>query len=347
MEKPSRAQRNRLRLEATPDDRVEVRELLADYLERTGLTEPDFAKRIGYSTPAIRLFASDRWHRVAGSSKNIIRAIREFIAAHPIAPITDVFGDLYETANLRAIRATFQRLLRRPVSYMIYGPPGSQKSFVLQHLISELNRDELTKKDAEHAAYYVYAMAQATPSQLMKAVAIACGSSAAGDRARIGRNLAHQFQGRRVLLVVDEAQHLSINALETLRMLLDCPPHFSLLFAGSHDLKQTFDRQAAHLEQWNSRIIAKVCLPGVERPEAEAIVWRELGDWLDEMTPDKARNRIAALVDRSEAQDAFELDDKKRPRKYVNVRTLTNSIEQIKMKRAAPAKDLVQGETLR
>ena len=145
--------------------------------------------------------------------------------------------------------------------------------------------------------------------------------------------------------MIDEAQHLSLSCFETLRVLLDRPPHFSLLFAGSHDLKQTFDKFSATLEQWNSRIVDKVRLPGVTRQEAEAIVQRDLADHLGPMTPDKARKRIATLVDMSEAQDVFELDDKKRPRSYINVRTLTNSIEQIKMKRAAAAKELVKGET--
>jgi hypothetical protein len=42
---------------------------------------------------------------------------------------------------------------------------------------------------------------------------------------------------RKVLLVFDEAQHLSIACLETIRELLDQPPHCGLLFAGTHELE--------------------------------------------------------------------------------------------------------------
>jgi DNA transposition AAA+ family ATPase len=52
-----------------------------------------------------------------------------------------------------------------------------------------------------------------------------------------------------VLLVFDEAQHLSIECLETLRELLDQPPHCGLLFAGTHELEEIFTRQALELEQ--------------------------------------------------------------------------------------------------
>ena len=160
MEKLSQYQEHKLRLEANPEDRAEVRERLIDYMDRAGLTEGDFARRIGYSRETLRKFISDRFHFVAGSSRLICRAIKEGIAAHPIAPPTAPFGELYDTANVRTMRQTFQQLLRRPVAYMIYAPPGSQKSFALEYLIGELNRGELTRSEAPHqAAFYIYALA--------------------------------------------------------------------------------------------------------------------------------------------------------------------------------------------
>ncbi len=337
MGKLSQTAEHRLRLASDPEDRPQVRARLIDYMERTGLTEGDFAGRIGYSPRTMRMFTSDRWHHVAGSSKNICAAITTFISAHPIAPTTAVFGELYDTANVRAMRETFQSLLLRPVSYMVYAPPGSQKSFVLEYLVGELNRQQLTKGKPAQAAFYVYAMAQMTPSQLMKAVAIACGASSAGDRLRIARNLSHEFQGRRVLLVVDEARHLSINAFETLRILLDRPPHFSLLFAGSHDLKQTFDRCSATLEQWNSRIIDKVRLPGVLRSEAEGIVEREVGQILAAMSHDRARKKVGQLIDQATTIDAFE-----KGRRYINIRTLVNALIAIRRQVGSPSVENLQ-----
>ena len=61
--------------------------------------------------------------------------------------LATALGELYETANVRAIRETFQKLLPRPAAYMIYGPPGSQKSYVLEHEIARLNRTELPRTD--------------------------------------------------------------------------------------------------------------------------------------------------------------------------------------------------------
>jgi len=138
-------------------------------------------------------------------------------------------------------------------------------------------------------------------------------------------NIRFDFQNRRVLLVVDEAQHLEIECFEVLRELLDQPPFFSLLFAGSHDLKQKFDRFSATLEQWNSRIIAKVKLPGLLREEAHGIVRREIGALLAPMQPEKATALVEKLIDQAVTKDAFE-----RGRTYINIRTLTNALDQIR-----------------
>jgi type II secretory pathway predicted ATPase ExeA len=82
---------------------------------------------------------------------------------------------------------------------------------------------------------------------------------------------------RKVLLVFDDAQHLSIECLETVRELLDQPPNCGLLFAGTYELEKIFTRQALELEQWCSRFHAGQALPGISEQEAAEIVHSELG----------------------------------------------------------------------
>ena len=111
--------------------------------------------------------------------------------------------------------------------------------------------------------------------RLMKRVAQSCGAIGMGTVDRILRNLRFDLSQRKVLLVFDEAQHLSIECLETLRELLDQPPHCGLLFAGTHELEAIFTRQALELEQWRSRFHAGQALPGISDEEAAAIVHSE------------------------------------------------------------------------
>ena len=316
---------NRITLAAEEDVNGPARLRINEYLAHTGLRSQDFAQRIGYSEAAMRLFLCGSYHVIAASARRLVTTSLAFIDQHPIGPVSCVNGELYETKNVRVIQETFEKLLPRPVAYMIYAPPGSQKSFVLEHQVAKLNQAEIANPEG-HRAFYIYARARVRPRDLVRRVATACGCRSASELDIMLNDMRFTFRHQRVLLVVDEAQHLDIDCFETLRELLDRPPYFSLLFAGSHDLKRKFDQFSATLEQWNSRIIAKVRLPGLEHFEAVNIIKREIGQLLIEgRTPAQAQTTIEELIDASTVRDAFEGN-----RTYINVRTLTNALDQIK-----------------
>jgi DNA transposition AAA+ family ATPase len=121
----------------------------------------------------------------------------------------------------------------------------------------------------------------------MKRVAESCGALGQGTVDRILRNLRCDLSHRKVLLVFDEAQDLSIECLETIRELLDQPPQCGLLFAGTHELEKIFTRQALELEQWRSRFHAGQALPGISEQEAAEIAHSELGS---ELSPRKIQS---------------------------------------------------------
>ncbi len=292
----------------------DVRAMLQDYLNRTGLNTRDFARRINYSQVSLNFFIAGRYESVAANDAAICAAISDFIAAHPIAPFTETEGKLYETANVRTLRRVFYDCLDKQRAGVIYGGPGSQKTFALEHLIAELNREELAKNGHGRRAYYVYCRQAIRPNQLLKRVAEACGTITAGDTDRVIRNLRFDFGKRRVLLVFDEAQHLSVDCLETVRELLD-RLHCGLLFAGSHDLIRTFQR-SMELEQWNSRLRAAVELPGITDAEAEQIVREEIGE--------VTAKQIAKLIGDSRVPDV------RKKTEYISARRLFFGITAIK-----------------
>jgi len=317
---------NKIALAMEANVNAKVRADVVDYLARTGMGVADFGRRIGYTSETLRKFLNDRYESVGRSASHLRTAMQSYMEQHPIQAPTRIHGDLYETANVRAIRDTFQRLLPRPVAYMIYAPPGSQKTFVLEHEVARLNLEELPKNGHGRRAYYVYARQGIKPRDLMKRIAIACGSHAHSQIDQTLLSLRHDFGTRRVLLIIDEAQHLSHDCLETLRELLDQPPYFSLLLSGSHHLPAMFDEFSQKFEQWNSRIIAKVRLPGLQREEGRAIVRREIGSILAERKDRDQARIIDSLIDSATVKDAY-ADNAS----YINVRTLTNALDQIKV----------------
>ena len=244
-------------------------------------------------------------------------------------PVDLVTGELYDTANNRIIRETFEKLFPHPVAYLIYGAPGNQKSFVAERQVARFNETEMHQPHGR-CAFYIYVRDKIRPRDLMCRIAVACGCKPANDIDTMLSAVRNRYRNHRGLLLFDEANHLSIDCLEMIRELLDQPPRFSVLLMGSHDLKRRFDEFSASLEQWNSRIIAKVRLPGLERPEAVGIIHRELDEVLEMLPPSQVEAMIDKLIQGATVRDAFEGDAN-----YINIRTLVCALSQIKINAAA------------
>jgi hypothetical protein len=302
----------------------EVRNTLNEYLQRTSLHPQDFAKRIGYSYMAVRTFLANAYEKISGSERPICAAILDFIHVHPIAPLSHSEGRLHETENVKLIRKYFYEALDRRCAYYFRGAPGCQKSFVLEHLVAELNCAELCKNGHGRRAFYVYCRQGIRPVDLLKRVAESAGSITAGSADRIIRNLRFDFGARKVLIAFDEAQHLDVACLETVRELLDRPPHCGLLFAGSHELEKTFQR--LDMEQWASRLRQGAELPGIALEEALGIVRTEL--------PGTSESNASKLIESCYSRDLR----KGREVKYISARTLFWSIQKIQERQAQKAK---------
>jgi DNA transposition AAA+ family ATPase len=294
-----------------------VREELLDYLARTGLERNDFARRINYSSITLRYFVSGNYHTISGDDSAVRFAIREFIRAHPIATDEIESGQLYSTENFRLLRKYFYAALDQARAYYEYGPPGTQKTFIVQRLIADLNQREVAKNGNGRRAVYVYCRAKIRPTDLMKRVAEAAGVSTMGNTDRILRNFRFDFRGRRAAVIFDEAQHLDNDCLETVRELLDRPPHAGLLFLGSHNLKQIF--QQFELEQWRSRLHAGKALPGISDVEARDIAAKELGAGHSE-------SKVSRMIEGARVPDLRQGKDYT----YISARKLFWSIRDIK-----------------
>ena len=166
---------------------------------------------------------------------------------------------------------------------MAYAPPGSGKTDVARALIPQFREPVPVIR--------IYCRESITPRGLMQRISEKCGSVIDRSIERTIRNLRFDFPGRRVALYFDEAQHLSVECLETVRELHD-ELGWSLCLAGSHQLDRIFTEWAGELEQLERRVTEKVYLPSVTTEEAGQIISSELPPSL---SPSKARS----LVERS------------------------------------------------
>jgi DNA transposition AAA+ family ATPase len=267
-----------------------VQRIVTGYLIQSGMSPVDFARRVGYSHNTLQQFMSGHYSNIANTSR-ITAAILNFIEHNPIEPEAPYCGQIYETGAVKLMRGIFLKLAERPQIYLGYAPPGSGKTEITRHLIAEHNKDR--KADQKTFIFRIYCRARICPRDLMKRVATACGTQSDTAIDRAIHNLRFDFKGCRVVLVFDEAQHLSVDCLEVIRELLDEEPRFSLLFLGSHELDKIFSRFVGTLEQLERRITDKVTLPPLTSDEAAGILRSEL----KECKPDAAE--IRALIEGS------------------------------------------------
>lgn len=160
---------------------------------------------------------------------------------------------------------------------VITGEIGAGKSILIGHLLDQLDRSNVL------AANLV--TPNLSPEDLLAHIlsAFRIEASGTGKTAEIEAFEDFLFDqmnhGRRVLLVVDEAQNLPAKTLEELRVLSNLEyagtPLFQVFLVGQPNFRDTMAR--ADMEQLRQRVIASYHLEPMSRAETEKYIEHRLG----------------------------------------------------------------------
>ncbi|WP_298283727.1 XrtA/PEP-CTERM system-associated ATPase [Novosphingobium sp.] len=160
---------------------------------------------------------------------------------------------------------------------VITGEVGAGKSTLAAHLMASVDRQRLTAAQIVTSALdgeeLIHVAARAFGLEVV-------GHDKATALAQIEAFLHHEArEGRRCLLVVDESQNLSVEALEELRMLsnfqLGAHPLLQILLLGQPEFR-TLLQTSSELEQLRQRVIASHHLDAMEPSEVGAYVEHRL-----------------------------------------------------------------------
>jgi type II secretory pathway predicted ATPase ExeA len=267
------------------------------FMQTSGMTGPEFAQAIGYAHCSLNHFLNGRYCENQGVDEKHTRAIRaaagEFMDLHHVSLEWSTPHAAHRTASFRAVRNAALNAMRSGSAYLVDGPPGTEKTFSLRSVEREIN------DGIEGRAVYVYARAEHRPQSFLRECCLSAGIPANGYIDDLLRKLRFFLGARnkRVVLLVDEAQHLDHAGLEVLRQLLDLPPFFGVILSGSHDLTQ----RLAHwqMEQWRSRLRKTLYLNGPTQAEARQILRAELGE-IDDQACDETIAECQASAQRIE-----------------------------------------------
>ncbi len=147
---------------------------------------------------------------------------------------------------------------------VITGEIGSGKTTLLQSFLTELDDD---------IVYAVISQTQLTPTQFLQAVLTEFGFKPFNKRKvelldMLNMFLIEQYSnGKKVLLIVDEAQNLSKKVLEEVRMMSGIETHkekvLRIIFAGQPELKDSLDSPS--LKQLVQRVRLRFHLGPLDR----------------------------------------------------------------------------------
>jgi len=134
-------------------------------------------------------------------------------------------------------------------------------------------------KPVRRVVYYavIYRM---RPKTLLQELAREFSVSASGTAATIANRIVERMRREPTLLVIDEADHLDVPSLETLRHLHD-QTGVGLVLAGTHKLEMLFTgggQRSVELAQLYSRVGYRVEVGGVTAEEMETILTKTFGD---------------------------------------------------------------------
>lgn len=285
------------------------------FLMRSGMTPIEMAEAIGYAPQSLHLFMAGNYDSNCpreSNSLNIRAKLKEFMDLHDIGTQELARGTHHNTLDYTAVRRSAFNALQRGTAYLVDGPPGTQKTWILRQVEREISTRD------EGRAVYVYARVDHSPLSFLTEICICAGIPARGNIDQLIRKLRFFLGSGRTLLMVDEAQHLGVSGLEVLRQLLDQPPYFGVILAGSHDLSQRLSHW--QMEQWQSRLRKKHFLNGLSEEEAERILVAELGQI--------SQNGIQGTIARSRSEGSR--DGKKFT--YISARNLFDAIEAAQLK---------------
>lgn len=250
----------------------QAREMVRAYQTRTGLSTGQVGRLAGVAHQTVSQFMADCYpHQEESLARQLIKALE----ANP-PEVPDVEGKLYLTENVRILDRQLEQACEGELS-LIYGSPGTQKSFVFQRRVAEAIRRAGLEAPSIGYVYASGAMGRKSLAQEIARQFVVYRSGTAYETIA-DTIFALRRRKRRAVLIVDEAQHFSgeLQLLEILRELVD-RAGIGLIVAGHDRLEQIFDPERSPLEQFVQRFDHRLRLPGLSEKEVREIASAELG----------------------------------------------------------------------
>jgi DNA transposition AAA+ family ATPase len=252
---------------------MNLREQTVVYMKAHHLSRREMAERVDVKSSNLAKFLDN----MPGCAKEMIEAaLQAYFLKLERVQARAPRPEFIETMTAKIILEKCQEADEKRELALLYGPAGMGKTFAIEEFIDRIEKQASPDKPE---ALYVTAHSASTAKSLMAALCLQAGIPQRGTAAALAENLVRKLEGRHTLIMVDESNHLDIEAMELLRFIYD-KGRLGVVLIGTLRLYDIFtdgSRPASELEQLWSRVGICELLPGLTEYEARQIVQRELG----------------------------------------------------------------------
>jgi hypothetical protein len=252
---------------------MNLREQTREYMKAQHLSRPQMAELIDVRCHSLAKYLDN----LPGCSKESVEAaLRAYFLKLERIEARARRAEFIPTLTANLILEKLREADERQALVLLYGPPGIGKTFAIEEFIDRVEKQEDPRK-AE--VLVVTAHAASTPKSLMAALCLRAGIPHQATASTLAESLVRKLKTGHYLVIVDEANHLDIEAMELLRYVYDLA-RLGVVLVGTLRLYEIFtdgSRPAGELEQLWSRVGICELLPGLTEYEARQMIQNALG----------------------------------------------------------------------
>lgn len=228
---------------------------LNEFLDAFNISASSFAKAIGVSAATISQIRSENYKGdVKSVSEKIEKYINNFSKNSP-NPIPK--DEIYQSADLNTARYIIESAVNEREMALIYGMAGSGKTTILK---------EYEKSTPN--AILIEATAHTNARALILFLIAKLKIETKGDLDARLRTLCAYLKNADKVILIDEAEHLPLRALEDLRRIHDFSG-VALILCGTEVLLRNLIGKSEKFSQLYSRIGSKYVMEGLSKDECE------------------------------------------------------------------------------
>jgi DNA transposition AAA+ family ATPase len=223
-----------------------TREALQAFIDETKKSQRQVAKELGLSATVITQFISGSY---AGNNSEVAARVNSYLTVSKQRLNSVKSAHFYEGLyNTQEVLYAASYAHRMNDITLVCGDAGAGKTTALKHY-------------ADNNAGVIFITANScttSASAVMGLICRAIGRQFTGRRDMIMDSLIQMLEGTNRLIIVDEADHLSLEALQALRNINDCA-RVGIVLAGNEKIynQMRYGRRSPQFQQLRTRIIVR------------------------------------------------------------------------------------------